>query len=250
MINKWLLGLCFICFPTLFLQAIPLSEQSAEQAYRGAVNDASIVESGEVSKNLISIDRSTPGLIWHETENKILMVSWKSQSSYEQHLKSQTQTSMNEAYVIWVTTAPQVQQFCQAYRQDNPNATDNDLNLRLKQYLGLNYDWNYDVFIEMWVDPAELFRPCMDPQVNDAQCNLSFSDPVPQVKNISDYPAFYKNLYFSDFRATPGVPWTGLGYTYDWGNPLTEEGASEFILIPGAHYSIKQTVPTAQYCQP
>jgi len=44
------------------------------------------------------------------------------------------------------------------------------------------------------------------------------------------------------------VPWTGLGYTYDWGNPDSEVGASEFILVPGAAYQVKRAVPTAEYC--
>jgi hypothetical protein len=69
------------------------------------------------------------------------------------------------------------------------------------------------------------------------------------VRGIANYPAFYKNLYFGDFRTTPGVPWTGLGYTYDWGNLQTGEGASEFILSPGSRYEIRGAVPTAQYCR-
>jgi hypothetical protein len=68
------------------------------------------------------------------------------------------------------------------------------------------------------------------------------------VKNIQDYGAFYKNLYFSDFRAAPGVPWTGLGYTYDWNNLAAEQGESEFILSPQTPYTIEQATPTWQYC--
>jgi hypothetical protein len=132
----------------------------------------------------------------------------------------------------------------------NPKATEADMNLRLKQYLGLNFTWEYDVFMEMWVSPEELFRPCVDPEVSDSQCNLEFGDSSPVVKNIKNYPQFYKNLYFQDFRSRPGVPWTGLGYTYDWGNPLTEAGASEFIMVPGANYEIERVVPTLDYCRP
>jgi hypothetical protein len=70
------------------------------------------------------------------------------------------------------------------------------------------------------------------------------------VRGIQNYPDFYKNLYFSDFRSLPGVPWTGLGYTYDWGNPLTIKGASEFILKPGTSYTINKVTPTVEYCGP
>jgi hypothetical protein len=180
-------------------------------------------------------------------DGKVLVVTWKSQSSFDANFKNQSQTSPQEKYVTWVTAAPQVQAFCQGFVKNNPNE---DLNLRLKQYLGLNADWNYDVFVELWVDPADMFRPCVDPEIDDASCQLKFAeDKVPAVKNIASYPAFYKNLYFNDFRYRPGVPWTGLGYTYDWGNPASPVGASEYILRPDSTYRIERVVETAEYCR-
>ena len=54
-------------------------------------------------------------------------------------------------------------------------------------------------------------------------------------------------------RYPPGVPWTGLGYTFNWGGgnskPLGEHGASEFILRPGSPYEVKGAVPNADYCK-
>jgi len=202
-----------------------------------------------LGRNLFAITTDNKRLVWNEDKTKILVVTWKSQDAYERFFNSQTQTTMDEAFVVWVTTVPQVQQFCQGYMHNNPKAMEEELKLRLKQYLGLNVAWQYDVFVEMWVSPENIFRPCVDPEVSDSECNLKFSNPVPEVKHIQNYPLFYKNLYFQDFRSKPGVPWSGLGYTYDWGNPLTKEGASEFILVPGARYEIKQAVKTMDYCR-
>ena len=148
-----------------------------------------------------------------------------------------------------VTTVPQVQEFCHSFVQNNSDTTEAEINLRLKQYLGLSYNWNYDLFVEMWVSPEDIFRPCVDPEITDSACNLEFGKTAPVVNGIQNYPVFYKNLYFSDFRTTPGVPWTGLGYTFDWGNPLTEQGASEFILVPGASYEINCVINTIDYCE-
>jgi hypothetical protein len=196
---------------------------------------------------LIAVNAENTKLVWNTDKTKILVVTWKSRDSYEQHLKGSNQTSTDEAYVVWVTTIPQVQTFCQEYASKNPNATEAETSLRLKQYLGLNPEWQYDVFVELWVDPEDMFRPCVDPEINDFSCNLKFEDQVPIVKGIQDYPVFYKDLYYSDFRTLPGVPWTGLGYTFDWGNQLTEQGASEFVLIPGAAYEINRVIPTLDY---
>ncbi|MGH8475484.1 MAG: hypothetical protein ACRER2_06895, partial [Methylococcales bacterium] len=162
-------------------------------------------------------------------------------------IKPYTATSDKEDYVVWVTLAPQVQIFCRNFMASGSRSKD-DLDLRLKQYLGLNHNWNYDVFVELWVSPEDLFRPCVDPEPTDTSCNLEFGKEAPAVKNIKDYKEFYKNLYFKSFRASEGVPWTGIGYTYDWAGQGSEVGASEFILAPNAPYEIKAATPTMDYC--
>ncbi|NBQ68836.1 MAG: hypothetical protein EBU46_08395 [Nitrosomonadaceae bacterium] len=213
--------------------------------YNRAVDDAAVAEQTEINDRLFAINSANQALQWKD--GKVLVVSWKSKSSYESNYKNQTHTAPQEKYVTWVTAAPQLQAFCRDFVKNNPHG---DLNQRLKQYLGLNPDWHYEVFIELWVDPADVFRPCVDPEIDDASCQLKFAgDKVPAVKNIADYPAFYKNLYFNDFRYRPGVPWTGLGYTYDWGNPASRAGASEYILSPGSPYQIERVVETADYCR-
>ena len=167
--------------------------------YYDAVRNASIVEEGEITHDLIAVSPENHQLLWNPDKTKLRVVTWKSRNSYERYLKPYTNTSPDEANVVWVSTAPQVQQFCQDYKRNHSDATKEDIELRLKQYLGLHPDWKYDVFVEMWVSPADLFRPCVDPEVTDKACNLTFQNPLPVVKGIKDYPVFYKNLYFSDF---------------------------------------------------
>jgi hypothetical protein len=236
---------------TLFIAASLLSlavladDADLDHAYRQAVQDAAFPSSTAISPGLVAIQRSNPDLVWSADGSKVLVVTWKSQGSYEKFLKPATATPSNPDYAIWVTAAPQVKRFCGGVAKANADKA--ALDLRLKQYLGLDRTWNYDVFVEMWVDPADLFRPCVDPEVSDGTCNLQFGSVAPAVKNIPDYKSFYSSLYFKSFRASNGVPWSGLGYTYDWGSP-NRVGASEFILAPGSHYEVKAATPTAAYC--
>lgn len=216
--------------------------------YHHAVHNASLATEGKIAYDLIAITADNKDLVWRDST--LLVVTWKGKESYERNIKPHDSTSTKEAYVVWVTTAPEVQQFCRNYWHHQPNATLADVELRLKQLLGLNPEWSYDLFIELWVNPADLFRPCVDPEVDDRHCELKFGKEKPSVVGIRDYEAFYKNLYFTDFRYAPGVPWTGLGYTYDWGSQLTIQGASEFILRPGAPYAIRGAIPTTDYCRP
>jgi hypothetical protein len=222
-----------------------------KEQYHEALKDAAIVEDSDVTDKLLAITRGNPDLVWNEDKSRLLVVTWKSKSDYEKYYEKRTQVSNDLNHPLWITSAPQVKTFCHNYLRENPKATDDQLNLRLKQYLGLPPDSdqkNY-LFVELWVNPKDIFRPCVDPEINDSKCDLKIPLCFPAVANIPDYGAFYQNLYFKSFRESSRFPWTGLGYTYDWGNHESKVGASEFILTPNTPYQIKQAVTTGEYCK-
>lgn len=259
--------LIFFCIQTAFIQK-GTSQTSVEASlradYRLALEDAALVDPEEIVDTLVRIVPDNPWLIWNRNKTKVLVITWKSQDTYDRFIQPVTNTLKDESRVIWVTASPQVRELCREYLKNNPQATEEDLELRLKKYLGLAPDWQYDVFVEMWVSPQDLFRPCVDPQIDDQQCNLVFDETTPDKiegitpgSGIQDYRAFYKDLYFKSIRPdrlsqgfTVQQPWTGLGYTYDWGNPDKPVGASEFILLPGAAYTVRRAEPTLKYCKP
>ena len=244
--HRALFGPLLSLFATAILSlAVHADDADLDRAYRQAVMDAAFPSTAAVSPALVAIQRGNPDLIWNADGSKVLVVTWKSQGSYEKFLKPATATPGNPDYAVWVTAAPQVKRFCSGVAKGG--AEKDKLDLRLKQYLGLDRTWNYDLFVELWVDPADLFRPCVDPETSDSVCNLQFSGTPPTVKNIPNYRDFYSALYFKSFRASAGVPWSGLGYTYDWGSP-NRVGASEFILAPGSRYEVKAATPTTAYC--
>ena len=43
-------------------------------------------------------------------------------------------------------------------------------------------------------------------------------------------------------------PWTRLGYAYDWGNPQSEVGLSEFVIKKGALVQIHAVTFIDDYC--
>ncbi len=240
-------GLALIFLITTVFTSCATGKVSKVNLFDQAVNDASVVEKKDINTDLVPITPENGDLIWNSDKTRVLMVAWKSQGSYEKFYKGQSHTSSSEDYVTWVTAAPQVKTFMKSYLKKHPDATKADIDLRLKQYLGLKPEWNYDVFIEFWVKPDELFRPCVDPEITDKMCNIKFAKQMPAVKGIDSYPDFYRKLYFDDFRERPGIPWTGMGYTYDWGNPVSAFGASEFIMIPGASLEIRSVTKTLDY---
>ena len=224
-------------------------QREIARQYRQAVRRTAVVTQTKVPTDLVPLTPDNPNLVWNTDKSKVLVVAWKSQYSYDHYIAPYTQTSSSEANVLWVTPAPYIHEFCHRYFTRHPQVGPKGFDMRLKQRLGLNPAWEYDVFVELWVSPEDLFRPCVDPETNDSSCNLDFGSVTPHVKNIADYPAFYKNLYFMDYRRPPGLPWTGMGYTCDWLNGQNREGESEFIISPSSRYEIKGAVPTREYCR-
>jgi len=80
-----------------------------EKSYQNAVRDASVIGKEEIADNLIAINQANQNLVWNKDKTKILVVTWKSKSSYERFLKPYKKTSTNDEYVIWVTIVPQAQ---------------------------------------------------------------------------------------------------------------------------------------------
>jgi hypothetical protein len=101
---------------------------------------------------------------------------------------------------------------------------------RLKKLLGLSLKWDYDYAIRGWVNINDIFRPCSNSNINDNKCNL-------KNKKEDTMIDLYKNIRKKSFPNS--APFTGLGYTYDWGTKSGNVvGLSEYIIKPGSKVKI------------
>lgn len=176
-------------------------------------------------------------------EQYVKMVSWKNNPSY---WKKDTFANVGAKYAVWVTVAPFIQQRCKVYFRK-----EKDPDMRLRQLLGLQPFAVQTDFVEIWVRPADLFRPCPDPETTDTECNLDLPADV-----SDDHRQWFNQIravQYNDCNDTQfnkyGYPWTQLGYTYDW-NPqnTTHVGLSEFVIKSNAEIFIRGIYPTKAYC--
>lgn len=211
------------------------SEAQLEAAYQAAIADASIAEQAERSPELTAIVPENSNLVWKGEDNyrQVLVTTWTSWDGYWDFL-GQPMTTTRET---WVTAVPEVQVLCLGH-----GLSEDRLILRLEQLLGLPPHNGKLWFVEIWVRPADLFRPTPDPEVTDQTAELDFEPNV-----SAEYVDWFNTLRDSSYGAD-GYPWTRLGYTYDWGNPQTEVGPSEFVIHPGATVEVNNVQPTAEYC--
>jgi len=191
--------------------------QDYRYIYNQALQDAMLAEKEEVCDYLAPIDRNNKNLIWQD--NRVLVVTWTKHP--ESYPVGKTVTARWGD--TWVTVVPEIKDFVRKNKLSGENA------LRIEQLLGLPPDSGYKWFAELWVKPEDLFRPSPDPEINDTRADLTLKDSVSQ-----EHRRWFNNTIMSQYFGNKNYPWTRLGYTYDWGNPQSEIGLSEFVIKKGS----------------
>lgn len=216
----------------------PTYERSvtAEAVMPEILADAAVISPDEVFNDLIPITRENPRLRWRDGGAEVLMVTWTNWQGYADQVGKKVPAGRE----VWVTAAPEVAEYCRAAGLEGE-----DLVFRLEQYLGLPPHVGKTHFVELWVRPADLLRPCADPEIDDTTCN---SDDQPKALTLGshDHAAWFNALKDKSY-GEGGYPWTRLGYTFDWG-AANERGASEYLIPAGMEVTVERFVPNAEYC--
>jgi hypothetical protein len=257
-----LLALVFIMTLTLFFPfprgALGAPEWS-DPAYQTALEDAKIRTAAEVSRDLTAITASEPGLIWEGMpgNSRVLVVSWVGPSEF--NVSPGTEITLAREANLWVTVVPQMKEYFARHGIPIPG----DPSLRIEQLLGMPPQSGCIKFVEAWVQPRDLFRPSPDPEVNDHEATLDFPTDSSSVLTFSPtftlveviqgkpvemgYRDWFTNRLATIYTCNEPYPWTGLGYTYNWGKGGDHIGLSEFVVRAGANIGIQAVVPTASY---
>ncbi|UCD80041.1 MAG: hypothetical protein JSW26_00990 [Desulfobacterales bacterium] len=220
------------------------SQMELKKAYANAVSDAEFAEPEEISKNLTAIVAYNKNLQWKGPAGKshVLVATWTDYRGYLE-IEGQDYTTP-EGMDIWVTAVPELRNFCQAQHLSSER-----LILRLKQLLGLPPGSRKIWFVELWVDPADLFRPSPDPEITDHEAELEFPVSSKFVTVSDEHVQWFNGMKKKSYKySNDGYPWTRLGYTYDWGNSESEIGLSEFVIKGGANVIIEKAYIVEEYC--
>mmetsp|Transcript_218 Transcript_218/g.750 ORF Transcript_218/g.750 Transcript_218/m.750 type:complete len:320 (-) Transcript_218:40-999(-) len=152
---------------------------------------------------------------------------------------------------IWLTPAPHLLSFCLAAKSPTwAVAGEAALQLRITQLLGLPPTCTYSDVVSIWVKPSDVFRPCYDPEVEDYECQQDFTGSSrayvseEHVKWMTDRERQLQQ------QVLPAVPWTRLGFTYDWGDQEHHIGLSEYVCKAGADLIVHSVLPALAYCTP
>ncbi len=270
----------------------PFSEK-CRLLYGAAVAAARVPRPQSISRQLQALippgngGPAAPSQKWNK-EGQILMANW-TRRSYYQDKDGRPLYPPGETFPLygdtWFTAVPEVRDLCRRADLDGDR-----LVLRLEQLLGLPPGDQpppaYDAFLQVWVDPTRLFRPCPDPEISDHECQVAI--PVVEAEGQYDCPAalpgeggetsagcadrppwscayrpqvsgrfvtvhpghlaWMCQNWLSSYTGAKKYPWTALGYTYDWGDPLDPRGPSEFVVPGGETVVFESLTDTLEYC--
>ena len=159
----------------------------------------------------------------------------------------------------WVSIPGQLALECVRYSCANLGTQ--QLDLKLKQVLGLPPDADYRYVSEFWVKPADMFRPCTEPRITSPSCPELVVGPTAGIPTTVGEVTLARFLWShanyawrapdrfrpktavscaQDFANASvgqcyGSPWTRLGYTYDWSPGAKDDiGLTEFVVAKGA----------------
>jgi hypothetical protein len=256
-----LIAAFFLVVPVGVLVRAAWKQRDPAQDYMRAVHEAMVPD--HISHWLVSAK---------DLENPVTVVTWKQQSDVEYYKGKEVGKD------TWVTVVPNLRSFCQDFVKSH-GSDPAQLELRLRQRLGLPLKGNYDSFVEFKVDPKTLFRPCNALTGDDPCAPISsqeldairadFKNPVSEQDkqtltsgnnaNGSSPGAAKADLdpttkqkagwllakYYESYSSSPAYPWTSLGYTFDWAPK--EDGSDDFARFGESEFVVRAKTPIIQF---
>ncbi|WP_428265698.1 hypothetical protein [Haliangium sp.] len=220
----------------------PQPEPSPKALIIKALSDAEIAAADEVVNDLPALVPGTEPMKWQQDEagdDWVLLVTWTDWEGF----REQVGQTVPVERALWVSAVPEVQSFCR-----NTGLEGEPLEQRLERYLGLRPGTAKPYFVAMWARPADVVRPCADPEVTDTTCSVG-DEPADVTIGSHEHRAWFDELRMTSY-GPEGKPWTRLGYTYDWDPSSPERGAGEFLIPAQTMVKVESFETTAAYCVP
>jgi len=246
--KKNILNLCFILISVIFYYGCSkdstndsdntdndINTIDNEALYQSAIEDAIVADSAEICDTLWAINANNQNLLWKTigAEQYVLV------GSFTKYPDSYTDSLLTNWWgEIWVYIPTQFKR-----RMAGSIIQEEDTLLRIRQLLGLPPSNTASNIVELWVKPADIFRPAADPEIDDNTAGLYFGNDVD-----SSYKAWFNEcIYDNYFGNGAHYPWTRLGYTYDWSRNSKETGVSEFCIKPNSVLYVNKLYTAKKY---
>jgi hypothetical protein len=188
-----------------------------------------------------AVNAENQNVVWEDTpgSSRVLVTTWIKHRYYDAKEGIDDQP-LGGSYTF-VNLGRVFQNCCRAVSNAN-GLSKAAVARRMEQLLGLPDDSGKERIAEILVPVSGIFRPCTDPGTTTETCSPTTPPDVP-----SAYTDWFTGWQTSSYSGEPGYPFTGMGYSYDWGHP-SRIGPSEFVVTGDTHVLIRSQTATETYC--
>ena len=218
-------------FLTTLLISCSHNELSLKERLHNAYLD--VIEEDESDlRTLVTLTKDDENVTWNDAGNRVLLFTF--------HRFPTSYPDGKEVTFTWGESwLCSVKEYAKWYNNNKENIK--DPLLRTKQVLGMNDESKNTYISSMWFDPKDVSRPAY---VTDAtkQMSLTFDENV-----TDEYKTWFNSQYYYSYDVSK-LPWTRLGYTYDWSKEAKDKyGLSEFIAWKGTTVTVEKTLTVEEF---
>ncbi len=203
--------------------------------YHASIIDAMTADSSEICDTLWPISSTNTRLVWKvfNDEQYVLM------GSFNKYPNSYKDSSVTNSWgVIWVFIPEQYKS-----KMKTTYFPYTDTLLRTRQLIGLPPSNTSTYIVELWVKPKDLYRPAADPKIDTRTAGLYF----PPNSDANYIKWFNQNIYDSYYSTSIPLPWTRLGYSYDWAKGASEVGIEEYCIKVSSLLFVNRLATVSKY---
>ena len=208
-------------------------ELSNQELLRKAYLDV-IEATEEKIRPLVTLTKADEKVTWNQSQDRVLLFTFhRYPDSYPEN--EEVTFTWGESWLC------SVKEYVNWYKNNRNNIK--DILLRTKQVLGMDETSQNTYITSMWFDPNDVSRPAYvtDPT---KQMALQFEEDA-----TDEYKEWFQNQYYYSYE-TKHLPWTRLGYTYDWSKEAKDRyGLTEFIAWKGTTVTVDKTLLVNEFIE-
>ena len=188
----------------------------------------------EKIRPLVTLTKTDENITWNQGQDKVLLFTFhRYPSSYPEN--EEVTFTWGESWLC------SVKEYINWYKENKNNIK--DILLRTKQVLGMDEASQNTYITSMWFNPNDVSRPAYvtDPT---KQMALQFEENA-----TDEYKEWFQSQYYYSYE-TKHLPWTRLGYTYDWSKEAKDRyGLTEFIAWKGTTVTVEKTLLVNEFIE-
>ncbi len=225
------------------------NDDALQADLKAAIDDAKQLDSTKISNDLMPIRKGYPGQEWatFDGHDMVLVVTLVDSSRLHKFFGKEGVYRIDREMGTWVSLPADWAKRAAAFEGMDSVAA----HMRLIQMYGLDPTCDYDIMVSFYADPATMFRPAHDPDITTTTVGLEFPAYANENYRVGEtnFREWYRYSVEAAYEDDSPLPWTQLGYTYDWHHGADKHGVSEYIVGHNSLIRVKKHETAWQFVQ-